>query len=276
MAAVGSRIPILCLLIISFFILLVSTRQRIGFNDIAFWGGRFILILALVTLAINYLIPYFSSFRQASHSQTVAQDEIDRQQELVRKCQQDSLNKKAREYSEDVLKPREAEKLKKQEQTFYRMTGQTWKLTEGHALGEAEESEDNVDSEEAYGVETANEKAIRKRKLPEHVTKPVLKAEQPQPKKVISLPEEPSELEVGVVTIALRCPSGRVYKRRFYKSYSSLVLLDWMMKIGYHPVFYTICTPIPKSYLELRKDLTLENIGITKHTVFNVEEKDVL
>ncbi|XP_073454554.1 UBX domain-containing protein 8 isoform X2 [Aquarana catesbeiana] len=275
MAAEVSKTPIFCLLIISFFILLVSTSRPIGFKEIAFWGGRFILILAFVTLAINYLTPYFSSFRQTSHSQTVPQDEIDRQQEILRKCQQDSLNKKAREYSEDVLKPREAEKLKKQEETFYRMTGQTWKLTEGHALGEAEESEDNVDSED-YGVETANEKAIRKRKLPEHVTKPVLKAEQPQPKKVISLPEEPSELEVGVVTIALRCPSGRVYKRRFYKSYSSLVLLDWMMKIGYHPVFYTICTPIPKSYLELRKDLTLENIGITKHTVLNVEEKDVL
>lgn len=54
------------------------------------------------------------------------------------------------------------------------------------------------------------------------------------------------------------------------------VLLDWMMKIGYHPVFYTICTSIPKSYLEPRKDFTLENIGITKHTVLNVEEKDVL
>ncbi|XP_040181276.1 UBX domain-containing protein 8 isoform X3 [Rana temporaria] len=247
MAAVGSGTPILCLLIISFFILLVSTSQPIGLKEIAFWGGRFILILAFVTLAINYLTPYFSSFRPASHSQTVPQDEIDRQQEIVRKCQQDSLNKKAREYSEDVLKPREAKKLKKQEETFYRMTGQTWKLTEGHALGqEAEESEDNVD-----GVETANEKAIRKRKLPEHVTKPVLKAEQPQPKKVISLPEEPSELEEGV-------------------------LLDWMMKIGYHPVFYTICTSIPKSYLEPRKDFTLENIGITKHTVLNVEEKDVL
>ncbi|XP_040181275.1 UBX domain-containing protein 8 isoform X2 [Rana temporaria] len=271
MAAVGSGTPILCLLIISFFILLVSTSQPIGLKEIAFWGGRFILILAFVTLAINYLTPYFSSFRPASHSQTVPQDEIDRQQEIVRKCQQDSLNKKAREYSEDVLKPREAKKLKKQEETFYRMTGQTWKLTEGHALGEAEESEDNVD-----GVETANEKAIRKRKLPEHVTKPVLKAEQPQPKKVISLPEEPSELEEGVVSIALRCPSGRVFKRRFYKSYSSLVLLDWMMKIGYHPVFYTICTSIPKSYLEPRKDFTLENIGITKHTVLNVEEKDVL
>ncbi|CAI9581817.1 unnamed protein product [Staurois parvus] len=275
MAAVGSRAPILCLLIICGFILLLSRSQTLGFREIAFWGGRFILILALVTLAINYLTPYVSSFRPASHSQTVAQDEMDRQQEIARKGQQDYLNKKAKEYSEDVLKPREAEKLKKQEETFYRMTGKTWKLTEGHKLGqEAEESEGNMDSED-YGEETANEKAIRKRKLPEHVTKAIPKPEQPKPKKVICLPEEPDELEVGVVTIALRCPSGRVYKRRFYKSYSSVVLLDWMTKIGYHSAFYTICTPIPKCYFELRKDLTLENIGITKHTVLTVEEKDV-
>ncbi|KAM5193276.1 UBX domain-containing protein 8 isoform 2-T2 [Mantella aurantiaca] len=274
MAAVGSRTPILCLLILSFFILLVSRSQPLGLKEIAFWGGRFILILALVTLAISLLTPHFSSFRLINHSQTVPQDEMDRQQETARKGQQDYLNKKAREYSEDVLKPREAEKLKKQEKNFYRITGQTWKLTEGHKLGEEEESEGNVDSED-YGVETANEKAIRKRKLPENITKPVLKPEKPLSKKVITLPEEPGELEVGVVTIALRCPSGRVYKRRFYKSSSSLVLLDWMMKIGYHSVFYTICTPIPKCYLELRKDLTLEDIGITRHTVLNVEEKDV-
>ncbi|XP_018426141.1 PREDICTED: UBX domain-containing protein 8 isoform X2 [Nanorana parkeri] len=275
MAVVGSRTPILCLLLISFFILLFSRSHPLGLREIAFWGGRFILILALVTLAISYFTRYLSSFRPTSHSQTVSQDEMDRQQEITRKGQQEYLKKKAREYSEDVLKPREAEKLRKQEETFYRMTGQTWKLTQGHQLGEAEESEGNVDSEDNE-VETANERAIRRRKLPEHVTKPVPKVEQPQPKKVITLPEEPDELEVGVVTIALRCPSGRVYKRRFYKAYSSLVLQDWMMKIGYHTAFYTICTSLPKCYLELRKDLTLENIGITNHTVLNVEGKDIL
>nr|DBA28636.1 TPA: hypothetical protein GDO54_008964 [Pyxicephalus adspersus] len=275
MASVGCRTPIIGLFVISCVILLVSRNHPLGLKDIAFWGGRFILFLALATLAISILTPYFSSFWLTSPSLTVPREEVDRQQELVRKLQQEDLSKKANKYSEDVLRPREAEKLKKLEEKFYRMTGQTWKLTEGQRLGEADSSEDNVDSED-FGVETANENAIRKRKLPEHVTKPIVKAEQPQAKKVISLPEEPSEQEVGVVTIALRCPSGRVYKRRFYKSHTSLVLVDWMMKIGYHSAFYTICTPIPKRYLDLRKDLTLENIGISTHTLLNVEEKDVL
>ncbi|XP_068089802.1 UBX domain-containing protein 8 isoform X2 [Hyperolius riggenbachi] len=245
------------------------------FKDLAFWGGRLILILALVTLAISMLAPYVSSVCPPRHSETVPQHVTDRQQELVRKGQQELLSKKAKQYSEEVLKPREAEKLKKQEEKFYKMTGQIWTLTEGQRLGETEESDSERHSVD-HGVLTVNQEAIRKRKLPEHVTKPLPKAEQPQPKKVITLPEEPNELEKGVVTIALRCPSGRVYKRRFYKSCSSLVLLDWMMKIGYHSALYTICTPIPKCYLELKKDLTLEDIGIIRQTVLNVEEKDVL
>ncbi|KAG8593797.1 hypothetical protein GDO81_000951 [Engystomops pustulosus] len=234
MAARG-RAPVLCLLLVSFFILLY--------------------------LRSHPLVP---------------QKDNERHQEMVRKEQQELFSKEVSEYSENVLKPRQEEKLKKLEERFYRMTGQTWKLTEGHALGPGTEDQQDDSTGVNNCVETANEEAIRKRKLPECVTKPLPQCEQPQPKRVIVLPDEPSESEEDVVTIALRCPSGRVYRRRFYKSFNSLVLLDWMMKIGYHSVFYTICTPIPRCPLELKENATLENIGITGHTVLNIEEKDTL
>ncbi|XP_075706068.1 UBX domain-containing protein 8 [Rhinoderma darwinii] len=269
-----SRAPVLCLLLVSFFILLCLRSHPLGLKEIAFWMGRFILILALITLIVSVVVPYFNTVQLSGISQAVPQEENERHQE-IRKEQQELLSKKASEYNENVLKPRHEEKRKKQEERFYKMTGQTWKLTEGYTVGEAEDQQ-NDSSGLNSPAETANKEAIRKRKLPECVTKPLPESKQPQPKRVIILPEEPSESEEGVVTIALRCPSGRVYRRRFYKSCSSLVLLDWMMKIGYHPVIYSVCTPMPRCSLELKENETLENIGITRHTALNIEEKDPL
>ncbi|KAM4709050.1 UBX domain-containing protein 8 [Discoglossus pictus] len=268
----GNRTLLYCVLGISSVICLGLWRQRI---DVVLWGGRTLLTLALLTLIISVVTPWIPSSRVSvsSNSHTVPEDEVERLKRLARQEQQEQLSLKASSYMEQVIKPRQDLKLKKQEEQFYKMTGQSWKLTEGQRLGETEESDDNFNDKDT-GDETANKEALRKRKLPENVTKPVPKPEQPQPKKVITLPEEPTESDEGVVTIALRCPSGRLYRRRFYKSCSSLVLMDWMMKIGYHSVIYTLCTPYPRCQLDLKQDLTLENIGILTDTVLNVEEKD--
>ncbi|KAM3938431.1 UBX domain-containing protein 8 isoform 2-T2 [Leptodactylus fuscus] len=270
----AARSPLLCLLLVSFFILLCLRSHPLGLKEIAFWMGRFILILALVTFIVSVVAPYFNTVHLSGSSHSVPQKENEHHLEMVRKEQQELLSKKACEYNENILIPRQEEKLRKLEERFYKMTGQTWKLSEGYTLGEAEDQQDNSAGPNDR-VETANEEAIRKRKLPENVTKPLPQCE-PKPKRVITLPEEPSETEEGVVIIALRCPSGRVYRRRFYKSCSSLVLLDWMMKIGYHPVFYSVCTPLPRCHLELKENVTLENIGLTRHTALNIEEKDPL
>ncbi|XP_069832814.1 UBX domain-containing protein 8 isoform X1 [Dendropsophus ebraccatus] len=272
--ATRSRAPgFWLLLLVSFFILLYMRSHPLGLKEIAFWMGRCILILALVTFIVSVVTPYFNSIHISGSSQAVPQEENEHQQAIVRKEQQELLSKKASEFNENILKPRKEEKLKKLEERFYKMTGQTWKLTEGYTLGEIEDQQ-NDSARLNDHAETANKEAIRKRKLPENVRKPLPQCEQPQPKRVITLPEEPNESEEDVVTIALRCPSGRVYRRRFYKSCSSLVLLDWMMKIGYHPVLYSICTPMPRCPLQPKENVTLENIGIIRHTALNIEEKD--
>ncbi|XP_036314197.1 UBX domain-containing protein 8 isoform X4 [Pipistrellus kuhlii] len=91
---------------------------------------------------------------------------------------------------------------------------------------------------------------------------------------VSDLPEEPSETAEEVVTVALRCPSGSVLRRRFLKSCSSQVLLDWMMKIGYHTSLYGLSTSFPRIPLEVEGDCSLQDLGITVDTILNVEEKE--
>nr|XP_028708370.1 UBX domain-containing protein 8 isoform X3 [Macaca mulatta]XP_045254041.1 UBX domain-containing protein 8 isoform X3 [Macaca fascicularis] len=88
------------------------------------------------------------------------------------------------------------------------------------------------------------------------------------------LPEEPSQTAEEVVTVALRCPSGNVLRRRFLKSCSSQVLLDWMMRIGYHTSLYSLSTSFPRRPLAVEGGQSLEDVGITVDTVLILEEKE--
>uniref|UniRef100_A0A452S672 UBX domain-containing protein 8 n=1 Tax=Ursus americanus TaxID=9643 RepID=A0A452S672_URSAM len=122
--------------------------------------------------------------------------------------------------------------------------------------------------------ETPNREAAKRRNLPKPVTRISASAEQPTQKEVLDLPEEPPETAEEVVTVALRCPSGSVLRRRFFKSCSSQVLFDWMMKIGYHTSRYSLSTSFPRRPLEMEGGWSLQDIGITVDTVLNVEEKE--
>uniref|UniRef100_A0A452FLM7 UBX domain-containing protein 8 n=1 Tax=Capra hircus TaxID=9925 RepID=A0A452FLM7_CAPHI len=122
--------------------------------------------------------------------------------------------------------------------------------------------------------ETSNREAAKRRNLPKPVTKVLPPTEQPMKKEVLDFPEEPPETAEEVVTVALRCPSGRVLRRRFFKSCSSQVLFDWMMKIGYSTSLYSLSTSFPRRPLEVEGGWSLQDIGITVDTVLNVEEKE--
>nr|XP_033771846.1 UBX domain-containing protein 8 [Geotrypetes seraphini] len=253
-----------------------GTGSALGLRSFILLTGRIFLVLALLSLIISVVTPWIQSYfmTQARSSQVIVpEDENERRQRLARKEQQERLREKTSYYLENVIKPREELKLRKQEEHFYRMTGQNWKLAQGQRLGE-DESIVHEDGGGEMGLETPSREALRKRKLPEHVTKPAPLSEPAQQKKVLVLPEEPMETAEGVVTVALRCPSGRMFKRRLLKSFSSQVLLDWMTKLGYHTAIYILCTSYPRRQLEVGHDLTLEHVGITTDTVLNVEEKN--
>ncbi|XP_020863977.1 UBX domain-containing protein 8 [Phascolarctos cinereus] len=212
-------LPLLCLQ-------LRSAGFNPGWKDIALLGGRGLLFLAILTLIILMTTPWLTSQAPSKVCLTVTEDENKRRQKRVREEQQETLSIQSSAYLKNVLKPRQEVKLRKQEERFYQMTGESWKLLAGYKLG------------------------------------------------ALGLPEEPPETAEEVVTVALRCPDGRVLKRRFYKTCSSQVLLDWMMKVGYHRSIYTLSTSYPRRPLEVGEDQTLEDTGLTTDTVLNVEEKE--
>uniref|UniRef100_A0A2K5ZIA2 UBX domain-containing protein 8 n=1 Tax=Mandrillus leucophaeus TaxID=9568 RepID=A0A2K5ZIA2_MANLE len=210
---------------------------------------------------INYLIA-LSCFDVLEE-----EEKNEKRQKLVRKKQQEAQGEKASRYIENVLKPHREMKLRKLEERFYQMTGEAWKLSSGHKLGGDEGASQT-------SFETSNREAAKTQNLPKPLTEFPSPAEQPTCKEIPDLPEEPSETAAEVVTVALRCPSGNVLRRRFLKSCSSQVLLDWMMRIGYHTSLYSLSTSFPRRPLAVEGGQSLEDVGITVDTVLILEEKE--
>ncbi|XDB65218.1 hypothetical protein AB1E18_018509 [Capra hircus] len=260
-----SALPLLCL----------ELRRGIpdlGIKDLILLCGRIFLLLALLTLIISVTTSWVNSFKPSQVYLKEEEEKNEKRQKLVRKKQEEAQGEKVSRYIENVLKPSQEMKLKKLEERFYQMTGETWKLSNGHKLGGDEDLE--LDSESPTSFETSNREAAKRRNLPKPVTKVLPPTEQPMKKEVLDFPEEPPKTAEEVVTVALRCPSGRVLRRRFFKSCSSQVLFVWMMKIGYSTSLYSLSTSFPRRPLEVEGGWSLQDIGITVDTVLNVEEKE--
>ncbi|XP_058525827.1 UBX domain-containing protein 8 isoform X4 [Ochotona princeps] len=142
------------------------------------------------------------------------------------------------------------------------------------AQGEKGDEDLVLDNASHTSSETPGREAARRRNLCEPLrTVPPPAAPQPQ-EEVPDLPEEPSATAEEVVTVALRCPSGSVLRRRFLKSCSAQVLLDWMVRVGYHTSLYGLSTSFPRKSLEVVGGWSLEDAGISTDTMLNVEEKE--
>ncbi|XP_062068974.1 UBX domain-containing protein 8 isoform X2 [Lepus europaeus] len=241
-------LPILCL----------EFRRGIpdlGLKDLFLLCGRIFLALAVLTLIISVTTSWLNSFKSSQVYLKEEEEENEKRQRLVRKKQQEAQGEKASRYMENVLKPQQEMKLKKLEERFYQMTGETWKLSSGHKLGGDEDSV--PEDANPTSVETSSRDAARRRKPPRE-----------------ALPPAVQPVQKEVVTVALRCPTGSVLRRRFFKSCRAQVLLDWMMNVGYHTALYSLSTSFPRKPLEVAGDWSLEDVGITVDTVLNVEEKE--
>ncbi|XP_014686247.1 UBX domain-containing protein 8 [Equus asinus] len=260
-----AALPLLCL----------ELRRGIpglGIKDLILLCGRIFLLLALLTLIISVTTSWLNSFKSSPVYLKEEEEKNEKRQKLVRKKQQEAQGEKASRYIENVLKPHQKTKLKKLEERFYQMMGETWKLSNGHKLGSGEDLV--LENESQTSFETSNREAAKRRNLLKCLTKVSPPAEKPTQREVLDLPEEPPETAEEVVTVALRCPSGKVLRRRFFKSCSSQVLFDWMMKIGYHTSLYSLSTSFPRRPLEVEGGCSLQDVGITVDTVLNVEEKE--
>uniref|UniRef100_A0A8C5NXH8 UBX domain protein 8 n=1 Tax=Jaculus jaculus TaxID=51337 RepID=A0A8C5NXH8_JACJA len=248
-----SALPLLCLE-------LRRGVPSLGIKDLMLLCGRIFLLLALLTIIIFVTTSLLNLFKSSPVylKEDDKEEKNEKRQKLIRKKQQEAQGEKASRYLENVLKPQQEMKLKKLEERFYHMTGETWKLTHGHKLGGDEDLVLEKGSQSSS--ETSNREASERRNLLKLLTKVSPPAPQPAKKKV--------------VTVALRCPSGCILRRRFYKSCSSQVLFDWMMKNGYPSSLYSLSTSFPRRPLEMEGGWSLKDLGITVDTILNVEEKE--
>ncbi|XP_022259795.1 UBX domain-containing protein 8 isoform X3 [Canis lupus familiaris] len=235
-----SALPILCLE-------LRRGSPDLGVKDLILLCGRIFLLLALLTLIISVTTSWLNSFKSSQVYLKEEEEKNEKRQKLVRKKQQEAQGEKASRYIENVLKPHQEMKLRKLEERFYQMTGETWKLSTGHKLGGDEDL--GLENESQTSFETSNREAAKRRNLPKPLTKISPSAEQPTQKEVLNLPEEPPEA-------------------------AEEVLFDWMKKIGYHTSQYSLSTSFPRRPLEVGGGWSLQDIGITVDTVLNVEERE--
>jgi len=110
------------------------------------------------------------------------EEKNEKRQKLVRKKQQEAQSEKASRYIENVLKPHQEMKLRKLEERFYQMMGETWKLSNGHKLGGDEDLA--LENESQTSFKTSNREAAKRRNLPKPLSKISPSAEQPTQKEV--------------------------------------------------------------------------------------------
>ncbi|KAK7126248.1 hypothetical protein R3I93_021584 [Phoxinus phoxinus] len=247
-------------------------HSLIGVTDALKLAGRGIIFLGICTWLI-YMLPRLKSFffpvcQELPESPLQESDRL--RQEEARRIQQHQHNDKMSDYSERVLKPRQSSLLQQKVERHYSMTGESWRLTQGFPVGGEEDPGCRAVDED----ESANQGARRRRTLLQTVTPDPTRTPAPKQKKVIVLPDEPPEDAEGVVRIALRCPSRRTIQRRFLKTWSSTLLLDWMLKSGYPPALYTLCSSFPRETLRTAEGLSLEEAGVLTHTLLHVEENE--
>lgn len=252
-------------------------HSLIGVTDALKLAGRGIIFLGICTWLI-YMLPRLKSFffpgcQELPDSPLHESDRL--RQEEARRIQQHQHNDKMSDYSERVLKPRQNSLLQQKTERHYSMTGETWRLTQGFPVGAVVQGEEDQVCLDADVDESPNQGARRRRTLLQTATPdPARTLAEPKQKKVIVLPAEPPEDAEGVVRIALRFPSRRTIQRRFLKAWSSTLLLDWMMKSGYPPALYTLCSSFPRETLRTAEGLSLEEAGILTHTLLHVEENE--
>ncbi|KAL5019271.1 hypothetical protein ScPMuIL_004993 [Solemya velum] len=236
-----------------------------------------LLFLGFLTFIMQYVgvrvIRRIKRWRTSNKSPKDTYDSVrerhlqSKQQEAVNKIQ-DQHDEKASSYKERILIPREDARNKKKEEEHQRFLGPAWK-GKGDKLG-GEEIDQGVKS---VG---SSKDAVKHRKLPEVVTRPIVKPEPKPviPKKVIVLPDEPAEGTADSVTVSLRTPLGGVKHRRFLQSHTVQTVLDFMTTIGHSQMMYTLATSYPRRVLSDSSNQTLSQLDFRGRVTLNIEERE--
>ncbi|XP_035669291.1 UBX domain-containing protein 8-like isoform X3 [Branchiostoma floridae] len=243
-------------------------------------AARSLFLLGILTAAVhlswNMIAALFKRDPEPHpHRVHTEEDETRLQQRLqeARERVQKDHEVKAIDYAERILKPKEAAELEKKEKEHYRFIGGPKFKGQGWALGYGD-GETHAGSSQVYGG--ARDAAIA-RKLPESAVPklaPQAADVKRRTKRVITLPQEPAPGEPETVTVGLKCPNGKVHRRRFHTATAVHILYDWMQTLGYHPTVYGISSTFPRRSFDPHRDRTLAQVGVTTDMVVMVDERD--
>ncbi|XP_019620201.1 PREDICTED: UBX domain-containing protein 8-like [Branchiostoma belcheri] len=240
-------------------------------------AARGLFLLGILTAAVHLSWNRIAALFKR-HPETPPQREEDeavlqqRLQEARERVQKDH-EAKASDYAERILKPKEAAELEKKEKEHYRFIGGPKFKGQGWALGYGD-GETHEGGGQAAG--SAKDAAVA-RKLPESaIPKPAQQTAEAKPRtrRVITLPQEPAIGEPETVTVGLKCPNGKIHRRRFHTNTAVQLLYDWMQTLGYHPSVYGISSTFPRRSFDSSRDGTLAQAGLTSDMVVMVDERD--
>ncbi|XP_076459832.1 uncharacterized protein LOC143292980 isoform X2 [Babylonia areolata] len=246
------------------------------------WVGRGILGLAVITFFLQWVLPRLKKWYSQHASQSLSTVRTDGSSVSdVQMAKQDSIHQELQEkhqakvasFKERILQPRAEAKKQQKEEEFYRFLGPAWK-GRGQILGSVEEQQPEQEELDQFEKDlNPREIAALRRRIQTPAPQPAKPP--PKPKRVITLPEEPSEDDPERVLVMLRSPIQTVCQRCFRHTDTVQTLLDFMTVSGFTQTFNTLCTSFPRHDLAQDTNLTLQDLGFIGGVTLNIEEKDV-
>ncbi|KAH3861228.1 hypothetical protein DPMN_024155 [Dreissena polymorpha] len=153
---------------------------------------------------------------------------------LLADDQQEKYFSQAEIYKKAILEPRERAKMERKERLLANVLGQNY-TGEGRKLGSRV---------------------------------PVVVAQ------VITLPEQPEEVDPTAVTVTIDDGKGQRHTRRFSEEHTVQTLNDYMSILGFAPERYSLCTAYPRKQLPDRPNMTIKELDFSRRTLLFVQEKD--
>lgn len=226
-----------------------------------------LLLLSAVIFLINLIgrfKNFFASVRELSSTSPSDDTSLAYAGEIsrARKNAQVSYNEQATEYLQSVILPKQEKERKAREEKFYRITGVPWS-SPGQALGGNQLISDSLVRQ-----------GVSPRKSKDDESNPDSSDSFPTGVNPTNLPEEPEITAPDCITIALKSPLGRTHKRRFLVTDTIELVLRYMATIGYHPSLYGLYLSYPRQSVSENASSSLQELGIVRGTLLNVEEKE--
>ncbi|XP_048580839.1 UBX domain-containing protein 8-like [Nematostella vectensis] len=250
--------------------------------------GFLTLLLHALGSPMTGLLAKFLKGEEKPKKTKFSKEELKREREMLLKEKQRLFDEKNLTFTEEVLNPRREARLQKREAELNRFSkwkgGHRFKNCQcGHphedevdeplleqldlADSASEEEETEKTQEVKADIEIPSANTLRKRRKKQVASSAHTKITEEQ------LAPEPDVGLAGVITVALRCPSGNTKKRRFTTSSKIQDLYQYAEFLGYSSSQYVIMSTYPRKPLN-NQSVTFAEASLTQDVVLVIDEID--